>query len=350
MTCTLCGLESGDAEFCCAGCENVYAILRESGIVAPGQSFRDTDLFQQSLRLGLISKGAGAAPPPPTGETREAVFQLSGMWCTSCGWLIEHALARTRGVVSAEVLFASDLLKVRYCPQYLPPERIVERVASLGYRAAEPGGRTLRRGAQGPAAAAGRIGVSVDERHDVQPGGLCQLLRARHRQLRTLHSIPADGAGHPRGLLLRGSGAADRLDGRAPPRAAHGDAAGAGDPLGLRIQRGLVDPGRPPRVLRHGLRDRDAGAGGQGHRTRRQGQDHAGDHAALPADAEQGAGHHGKRRAVRIARRAEAGDRVPGEVGRADSGRRRSAGRTVARRRIGADGRIRAAPKDRAMA
>ena len=39
------------------------------------------------------------------------------------------------------MLFASDLLKVRYCPQYLPPERIVERVASLGYRAAEYTGR-----------------------------------------------------------------------------------------------------------------------------------------------------------------------------------------------------------------
>ena len=37
------------------------------------------------------------------------------MWCTSCGWLIEHALAGLRGVASAEVLFASDLLKVRYC-------------------------------------------------------------------------------------------------------------------------------------------------------------------------------------------------------------------------------------------
>ena len=31
MTCTLCGLASGEAAFCCAGCENVYAILVESG-------------------------------------------------------------------------------------------------------------------------------------------------------------------------------------------------------------------------------------------------------------------------------------------------------------------------------
>jgi hypothetical protein len=58
MTCTLCGLASGEAAFCCAGCENVYAILVESGVVASGQNFRDTDLFQQSLKLGLISNGA----------------------------------------------------------------------------------------------------------------------------------------------------------------------------------------------------------------------------------------------------------------------------------------------------
>jgi heavy metal translocating P-type ATPase len=138
MNCTLCGLDSGAAAFCCAGCENVYAILLESGVIASGQNFRETELFQQSLRLGLISNRSEAPPPIPAGaETREAVFHVGGMWCTSCGWLIEHALTRTRGVRSAEVLFASDLLKVRYCPQYLPPERIVERVDSLGYRAAE---------------------------------------------------------------------------------------------------------------------------------------------------------------------------------------------------------------------
>jgi cation transport ATPase len=141
MTCTLCGLESGPTAFCCAGCENVYAILLESGVVASGQNFRDTELFQQSLRLGLISKPPEEPAPIPEGaETREAVYHVGGMWCTSCGWLIEHALTRTRGVRSAEVLFASDLLKVRYCPQYLQPDRIVQRVESLGYRASEYAG------------------------------------------------------------------------------------------------------------------------------------------------------------------------------------------------------------------
>lgn len=141
MTCSLCGLDSGSADFCCAGCQNVYTILLESGVVASGQNFRETELFQQSLKLGLISNRSEEMATVPDGaETREAVYHIRGMWCTSCGWLIEHALTRTRGVRAAEVLFASDLLKVRYCPQYLPPHRIVQCVDSLGYHASEYSG------------------------------------------------------------------------------------------------------------------------------------------------------------------------------------------------------------------
>jgi heavy metal translocating P-type ATPase len=141
MTCTLCGLDSGQAAFCCSGCENVYTILRESGALESGQDFRQTGLYRQSLKLGLISNRSQPFEPIPAGsETRDAVFHLSGMWCTSCGWLVEHALTGLRGVVSAEVLFTSDLLRLRYYPQYLPVERILERIASLGYRASEGDG------------------------------------------------------------------------------------------------------------------------------------------------------------------------------------------------------------------
>lgn len=140
MLCELCGLDSGAEAFCCSGCANVHAILTESGAIASGQNFRDTEIFQQSLKLGLISNRNSAAAQTAArsdAEVREAVYRLSGMWCTSCAWLIEHALAKLDGVVSAEVLFASDLLKVRYCPQYLPVDRILSRVHDLGYRTSD---------------------------------------------------------------------------------------------------------------------------------------------------------------------------------------------------------------------
>ncbi|MFN7958320.1 MAG: heavy metal translocating P-type ATPase [Holophagaceae bacterium] len=151
-TCELCGAAAtkhpqvqtfrGQAKrFCCTGCLNVYAILLESGAIDAGVDLRGTDLFQESQRLGLLGQGAEAdtSSIPEGAETREALYQLSGMWCAACGWVVEHALRRERGVVSAEVLFTSDLLKVTYCPQLLPPGTVPERVKSLGYRAAEFG-------------------------------------------------------------------------------------------------------------------------------------------------------------------------------------------------------------------
>lgn len=154
--CDLCGLAIGrhpfarsfdgqEKSFCCLGCMNVYAILLESGVIASGQDVRETEVFKRSLALGLISNGGqtgkeSLAPIPAEAQTQEVLLQVSGMWCSSCGWLIEHTLKKERGVVSAEAFFASDLVKVKYCPQYLPPDRISERIAGLGYKASECSG------------------------------------------------------------------------------------------------------------------------------------------------------------------------------------------------------------------
>ena len=158
--CDLCGTPAGTGScsrtflevprtFCCNGCMNVYAILVESGAVAAGQDLRASEVYLQSLKLGLIAAPGEGRPPIPEGaETREELYQINGMWCTSCGWLVEHALAREYGVVSADVLFTSDLLKIRYCPQYLPPGVIPDRVASLGYRALPFGAEGDRKGWQ----------------------------------------------------------------------------------------------------------------------------------------------------------------------------------------------------------
>jgi heavy metal translocating P-type ATPase len=129
------------------GCANVYSILLESGVLASGQNIRETEVFRRSLELGLISNPqeriepatASAQSLDVNAPTAEAVYQIGGMWCSACGWLIEHALRRLPGVKSAEVFFASDLAKVTYHPQYLPPDRIAARIAAIGYCATEHG-------------------------------------------------------------------------------------------------------------------------------------------------------------------------------------------------------------------
>jgi len=137
-TCTLCGLPCSEP-FCCSGCLNVYTILLESGALNGVTDPRDTELFRRSLELGLVST---QAPPlanniPPDAAVEERLFKVSGMWCGSCAWLIEHTLRRLPGVADVSVFFTSDMLKVRYHPQFLPPGKLAERVTSLGYRIAE---------------------------------------------------------------------------------------------------------------------------------------------------------------------------------------------------------------------
>ncbi|MBP6003896.1 MAG: heavy metal translocating P-type ATPase [Pyrinomonadaceae bacterium] len=149
--CDLCGLGVGknpfaqsyggdEKQFCCLGCMNVYTILTESGVVASGQDLRDSEIFKQSLALGLISNPDAIEPQieiPSDAPTKETLLHVSGMWCSACSWLIEHTLRKEPGVVSAEAFFASDLVKIKYCPQYLPPERITKRISQLGYTASE---------------------------------------------------------------------------------------------------------------------------------------------------------------------------------------------------------------------
>ena len=147
VDCHLCGLPVGrdpvipadtpaGREFCCTGCAHVYAILEEAGL-AQGD-FRSSEIYRQSLQLGLIStRTVELAPPVAAGESREALYHVAGLWCGSCGWLIEHALRKEWGVITAEVVFTSDLLRVRYNPRDLSPERIPQRVESLGYQVSE---------------------------------------------------------------------------------------------------------------------------------------------------------------------------------------------------------------------
>ena len=117
---------------------NVYLILWESGAIRAGQDIRETELFRRSLQLGLISYLRSDKPTESVmlaSLTEELLLHVSGMWCVSCAWLIEHALKSVPGVVRAEASFATDVVKVRYCAQDLPPERIISRIAVLGYRA-----------------------------------------------------------------------------------------------------------------------------------------------------------------------------------------------------------------------
>jgi len=161
VLCDLCGLPAhapltaqiGDRAhtFCCAGCRQVYQILIESDQIGAGQDPTQTTLYQQCLQMGLIARPEEAPTPVPspvpTGvgaiqgdtldTTREVAFQVGGLWCASCAWLIEHAVGQVKGVERCRVYFASDLVKVAYKPARVGPEALAATIRKLGY-SAEP--------------------------------------------------------------------------------------------------------------------------------------------------------------------------------------------------------------------
>ena len=162
ILCDLCGLparapiaaEIGAKAFtfCCAGCRQVYQILAESDQIGDGQDPTETTLYRQCLEMGLIARPGSDlvaeadstdAKPRPAAKgdgldaTREMAFQVGGMWCASCAWLIEHALGQMKGVERSRVYFASDLVKIVYKPAKVAPEAFVAAIKRLGY-SAEP--------------------------------------------------------------------------------------------------------------------------------------------------------------------------------------------------------------------
>lgn len=65
----------------------------------------------------------------------ESSFQVSGMYCAACSGVIESALTRVDGVVSAQVGSASQRAKVRWDPQQTQVSALVRAIRSAGYDA-----------------------------------------------------------------------------------------------------------------------------------------------------------------------------------------------------------------------
>ena len=150
-------------QFCCQGCRQVFSILIEATDSGDPAKFRESDLFKQCLAKGIIPQseadlvstnvnGQSDDSPSEKAETLKPVGQLaaptegvlglnlkvSNMWCPACAWLIDESLKKTPGVIDSACNFSTDRLQVNYNPIKTSPDRIIDAVKKLGYRAAEP--------------------------------------------------------------------------------------------------------------------------------------------------------------------------------------------------------------------
>ena len=68
-------------------------------------------------------------------KNERVLVAIEGMSCTSCANGIKAMLKRTPGVISAEVSFDRREANVEYDPSRTSPEKIVEAITNLGYKA-----------------------------------------------------------------------------------------------------------------------------------------------------------------------------------------------------------------------
>jgi Cu2+-exporting ATPase len=123
--------------FCCPGCETAHALIQGLGL----------DRYYRQRALDAASAGPrpeAAADIPElasfvkTGADGTARLHLlvDGIQCGACLWLIEAALARLPGVVSARLAMTTRRLAVSFRPGETTAEAVAARVAALGYRVA----------------------------------------------------------------------------------------------------------------------------------------------------------------------------------------------------------------------
>jgi heavy metal translocating P-type ATPase len=161
--CDLCGLAlpaepvpgasaGGTHRFCCNGCRQVFTILLQAAGTADPAAFRQSDLFRKCQESGIIPRSPGDLQQPapsleaasertsrPSPEGLTLALKVENMWCPACAWLIETALLRAPGVLSAACNFVTDQLRVRYDPVATDPRRIAALIERFGYVTTQPG-------------------------------------------------------------------------------------------------------------------------------------------------------------------------------------------------------------------
>ena len=133
--CDLCGLpvlgrpiRDRDHDFCCEGCRRVYVTAEDAGIsdLLAGPDARRARNSGAAQRKAAAALAAGA---------RRETLRVDGMWCSSCGLVLEDALMALPGVLDAEASYAASLARVTWDPETAELAAINERISLLGYSA-----------------------------------------------------------------------------------------------------------------------------------------------------------------------------------------------------------------------
>ena len=134
LTCHLCEepvvheVSADGHAFCCHGCRDLWRLLGEEQIALlksrPGVDWR----FARS-RSSATPTAVGGADP------QTVALHLEGIWCASCGVLVEQVLLRSPGVLGVHVHYADSSAEVAMDAELISVQKVCDTITALGYRA-----------------------------------------------------------------------------------------------------------------------------------------------------------------------------------------------------------------------
>ncbi len=134
-------IDGRERAFCCAGCRAIAETIHAAGLdafyaqrstLADGpaalpEADDEWERWDESARAQGLIRDAGDG-------RCEISLLLEGIHCGACIWLLETWLARTPGVVSAQLNYATRRARVVWDPQRARLSAILRAIARIGYR------------------------------------------------------------------------------------------------------------------------------------------------------------------------------------------------------------------------
>lgn len=129
--------DSGVDGFCCAGCRQVYGLIQEEGL---GDYYRRQDRVAQPLKDRMLTDLDEAALRRVQSELEaapgavEAVFQVEGMSCMGCAWLVERLASKQSGLLEAESSLFAHTVRLRWRAPAFDLAAFAVELWPFGYR------------------------------------------------------------------------------------------------------------------------------------------------------------------------------------------------------------------------
>jgi len=128
---------SGLDGFCCPGCKQVYLLIQAGGLGEyyrlqdrAAQPFKDrilTDVDVAALHSAQVAVEAGA-------ESGQAVFEVEGMSCMGCAWLVERLAASQAGLTHGHASLSRHTLSLEWRSGEFDLSALGSELFKFGYR------------------------------------------------------------------------------------------------------------------------------------------------------------------------------------------------------------------------